>query len=55
MSRKKAIEEMCKECIYDPAESGNWRQQVHMCENKECPLYLYRPKSSSLKDNQDEV
>ena len=44
MSLRKAINEMCKECIYDPlAGLGNWRQQVSACTMPRCPLYPVRP------------
>lgn len=43
MSRKKAIDEKCKECIYDPSEAGSWRKQIENCTSYTCPLYEYRP------------
>lgn len=46
MSRARAIDQHCKDCIYDPAEPGNWRQQTEACEITSCPLWPYRPKSS---------
>lgn len=46
MSRKKAIDDFCKECNYDPLDKGNWRQQITACNMTTCPLYAYRPKSS---------
>lgn len=43
-SRKKAIEEKCKECIYDPQSgNGTWRQQVGNCSTNNCPLFNVRP------------
>lgn len=52
MSMRKAINDMCKACIYhglglyDPEPgNGNWRQQVEACTAQNCPLYGYRPKS----------
>ena len=42
-SRKKAIEEMCKQCIYDPKTPGTWLQQVTDCVGVSCPLYEVRP------------
>lgn len=42
--RKQAIEEFCKECIYDPQPgAGSWRAQVQACTAKACPLYTFRP------------
>ena len=43
MSRKKAIDNMCKKCIYDPYDKGTWRAQVTGCTSYDCPLYQYRP------------
>lgn len=43
-SRKKAIEDMCKSCIYDGSNgSGTWREQCANCPSKNCPLYPLRP------------
>jgi hypothetical protein len=44
MSRTKAINDMCKMCIYDPKTPGTWREQVEACTSvKSCPLWAYRP------------
>jgi len=49
-SMRKAINDKCRECIYDPVSgSGNWRQQVEACSCKSCPLYALRPISSGDK------
>lgn len=46
MSLRKAINEKCRDCIYDPNSGlGNWRQQVQACTCTSCPLFPYRPKS----------
>jgi len=43
-SRKKAIDEKCKDCIYDPQSGlGTWRQQIAGCTFVTCPLYPFRP------------
>lgn len=43
-SLKKAIEAKCKDCIYDPACPGTWREQVEQCNSeKSCPLWPVRP------------
>lgn len=42
-SLKKAIEAKCKDCTYDSAVSGTWREQVEMCTVKRCPLWEVRP------------
>jgi hypothetical protein len=43
MSLRKAINNKCKECIYDPYEPGTWRMQVEGCTSLHCPLYPVRP------------
>ena len=45
MSLRKAINEKCKDCIYDKLGEGNWRQQVTACTCTTCPLYPVRPQS----------
>jgi len=45
MSRKRAINAKCKDCIYDPCGSGKWRQQVEACPSQDCALWPFRPKS----------
>jgi hypothetical protein len=52
-SRAAAINAMCKQCIYDPYQRGNWRQQVEACTSKACPLYEFRPVSSVGDANTD--
>ena len=47
MTRQKAIEEKCRECIYDELDEGTWRMQVEQCELTACALHPYRPKSRS--------
>lgn len=42
-TRKEAINEMCKECIYDPYQKGTWREQVRDCRSTGCPLHPFRP------------
>ncbi len=50
MSLKKAVNEKCKECIYDPQSGqGTWREQVEKCTSLMCPLYPYRPTSRKAK------
>ena len=36
MSMRKAIDEKCKDCIYDPEVEGGWKQQVWACELQAC-------------------
>lgn len=45
-SLRGCINANCKDCIYDPAESGTWRQQVENCPILTCSLYLVRPKAT---------
>jgi hypothetical protein len=46
MSLRKAINNKCIECIYDPIGGpGSWRQQVEACTSKGCPLFHVRPLS----------
>jgi len=44
MTRQEAIDAKCKDCIFDPAEQGTWRQQVKACDIESCALHQYRPK-----------
>jgi hypothetical protein len=46
-SMRRAINEKCKDCIFDPAEPGNWRQQVTGCTSEDCALFPLRPMSES--------
>ena len=44
MSLRRAIDEKCKDCIYDDQCIGTWRQQVSLCRIKSCPLWGLRAK-----------
>ncbi len=44
MSMRKAIDEKCKDCIYDPEVEGGWKQQVWACELQACALWPHRTK-----------
>ena len=56
MTRQQAIEAKCKDCTYDPLDSGTWRQQVERCDITDCALWNYRPKSrSKMPDIADSV
>jgi hypothetical protein len=49
-SMRKAVDAMCKGCIYDPLSGlGTWRQQTEGCTSTECPLYELRPVPSRKK------
>lgn len=46
MSRQRAINAKCKDCIYDPlCGGGTWRQQTEACTITACALWPYRPRS----------
>lgn len=47
MSKTKALAEMCKSCIYDPAVGGTWREQVENCASTHCPLHQHRPMTTA--------
>jgi len=47
LSLRQAVDQKCKECIYDPYQKGAWREQVQACTASDCPLYAVRPKSFS--------
>lgn len=54
VSLRKAINEKCRDCIYDKHSGlGAWRQQVEACTAKTCPLWPARPRSSSTKETND--
>ena len=42
-SLRKAIDAKCKDCIYDPYDKGNWRDQGYACTSGNCPLFDVRP------------
>ena len=44
---RSAIDEKCKDCIFDELAKGNWRQQVTLCSVYSCPLWSVRPVSSA--------
>lgn len=51
LSLRKAINEKCKSCGYDPlAGQGAWRQQIEACTIKVCPLWPVRPLSRVEKE-----
>ena len=48
-SLRKAIDSMCKSCIYDDQVIGTWRQQVAVCCLNECPLHPVRHVDQKIK------
>jgi len=47
LTRKQAINEKCRDCVYDPANGGSWRQQVTLCPCDDCAVWPWRPVSGS--------
>ena len=48
-SLRDAINDKCRDCIYDPiAGGGTWRQQVESCTSGNCPLFDVRPISGGV-------
>lgn len=41
-SLRKAINDKCKDCIYDNMAKGSWVQQVCFCTSPNCPLFPVR-------------
>jgi len=44
MSLRKRIDQNCKDCIYDSACPGTWRQQVALCSITSCAFWAIRAK-----------
>ena len=42
-SLRKAINQACRDCLYDSHSPGAWRQQIEACTDKKCALYAVRP------------
>jgi len=47
MRLRKAINEKCKDCIYDDLAAGTWLQQVTLCSSPDCPVYEVRPQTKA--------
>ena len=43
LTRQQAINEKCKDCIYDRTQLGTWRKQTEDCIDVKCALFGYRP------------
>jgi len=54
-SLRKAINDKCKECIYDEFAPGTWRKQIEECTDTNCPLYELRPKTTPKKRRLNET
>lgn len=48
-SLRKAIDLMCKSCLYEEGGGGTWRQQIEACTAPNCPLFPVRPRSKPKK------
>ena len=46
-SLRKAINDHCRQCIYDNLAAGTWKQQVTLCSVYSCALYDVRPQTTS--------
>ena len=52
LTRQQAINEKCKDCIYDPKSGlGTWRQQVEGCTMTDCALFAFRPRAYKRKES----
>lgn len=50
-SMRAAINQFCRDCIYDKTQKGTWRQQVEACTATKCALYSFRPVSSTEEES----
>ena len=48
-TRAQAINEKCRECIYDSMAGGSWLAQVEGCTMTTCALYSFRPVTSATR------
>lgn len=46
-SMRKAINDKCRDCIYDDCVTGTWRAQVEACTIEDCPLWNVRPRTTA--------
>lgn len=44
-SLRAAINDKCRDCIYDSSAPGTWRQQVTLCSSASCPLWYAQPQT----------
>jgi len=45
-SLRAAVDQHCKQCIYDNLCPGTWRQPVALCSVKGCALWAVRPRTT---------
>ena len=43
MNKQQAIDAHCRDCNFDPLDTGSWRKQISECNQPECNLYPFRP------------
>lgn len=49
-SLRKAVDEKCKDCVYDSANGGTWLAQTEACTcEKSCPLWPFRPVTAATR------
>jgi len=44
VSLRGAVNNFCRDCIYDKKHEGSWRKQIADCTASHCPLYEVRPR-----------
>ena len=49
VSWRNAVNEKCKDCIYDEYGEGTWKAQVEACSMPDCPLYTIRPVTAATR------
>ncbi len=49
VSWRNAVNEKCKDCIYDEYGEGTWKAQVEACTMPDCPLYTIRPVTAKTR------
>lgn len=48
MSLRQAINAKCRDCIYDPLDTGTAAQQIACCVDSHCPLHSVRPITTKI-------
>jgi hypothetical protein len=49
LSPMKAIAAKCRDCNYDPLDTGTWTQQIESCTSTDCALWEHRPVTGATK------
>ncbi len=51
LTRKQAIDEKCRDCIYDSSNGGTSLSQIENCTmEKSCALWIFRPVTLKLRN-----